>query len=183
MRIRAVVGTVGLVVATAATGLLTPAAGQSQVNTFTVVKVVEGPVPAGAVFEVTVTCQGAFPEAPPTEGGGQQTFQFDENGDPIGNNAVSVPAGVDCTAEETVTNGAAVGYACEVDFVVPTSGTADDEGNGFVPAECLDDQTVHFDDVLGASGTITVTNTFEEDPPPPPDVVADVVTATPPFTG
>ena len=179
MRKRALVGTVAIVVAVTAAGLLTPAASQSQQNTFTVVKVVEGPVPAGAVFEVTVDCEPTL-SSPATEGFEPQTFQFDETGDPIGDNSVEVGLFVDCTAEETVTNGATVSYACEVDS---PNFDAPEGPSPFVPVECIDDQTVHFDEVLAASGTITVTNLFEEEPPPPPEVVADVVTATPPFTG
>ena len=58
--------------------------------------------------------------------------------------------------------------------------------------ECLDDQTVMYNDSSGATGTVTVTNTFDEEPPPAVDPAAvapaavapaGVVAARPAFTG
>ena len=184
-------------------------------NRFTVEKVVEGPVPPGAVFEVEVDCvpfqNGIGNGSPNSEGAPMPvTFQFDENGDPIGDNAVMVGFGYDCTATETETNGAQVSYACdtiEPNVII----VAASEGNGPV-VECIDDQTVRFSypfyvctDVfteacveaaepmipeIYAEGIITVTNTFEvdvidDDDERVPDAAADadVVAATPTFTG
>lgn len=181
MRIRAVVGIIAIAIAALGVGLLTPASGQAPPNTFTVVKVVEGPVPAGAVFEVTVTCVDNRVDAAPAEGFPPVTMTFDEDGNPLDDNSLDVNLYTDCTAEETVTNGAAVTYACEASAPVPGSPA---EGPALV--SCLDDQTVRYDEVVGAEGTITVTNTFEEPPPVVDDddvVDDDVVTATPPFTG
>lgn len=160
-------------------------------NTFIVEKVVVGPVPADAVFDVQVTCErvlngaNAAPAATPST----QTFQFDANGAPIGANTVAVPDGTECTAVETVTNGAAVTYACAVE--APTDAAPDaagGAGNGQVLVECTDDQTVLFHQVADAEGTVTVTNTFEEviadDVAPAADAApAGVVAARPSFTG
>jgi hypothetical protein len=184
MRIKAVVGVLVLSLATVGASLLPSADAQSG-NTFTVEKVVEGPVPAGAVFEVTVECVSEQTGAP-SEGGTGGTVQFDETGTPLNQNTFSVGFFETCTAEETVTNGASVSYSCEV------SQQATDPVEGRPQLECVDDQTVFFGDVALANGTITVTNTFEEEPPPPPppppdvepdDVVPDVVNASPSFTG
>src|SRR5262245_19108873 len=159
-----------------------PSAEGQQGNTFTVEKVVNGPVPDGAVFEVEVNCTSPDSAAEGTS----TTMQFDEDGNPLGSNSVLVVFFTTCTATETVTNGAEVTYACEVSQMISSGG---DEGS---QVECVDDQTVFFGDIVLATGTITVTNTFEEEPPPPPppppDVepdqdLPDVVDATPPFTG
>ncbi len=178
--------------------------GAYEPNEFTVEKVVEGPVPPGAVFDVEVDCQLLNGVAHAETVATPATFQFDENGAPLGPNALAVGFGYQCTATETVTNGAIVSYACEVDNPVAIPLAAEPLETPI--AECIDDQTVRFNyapcstapaeacagptelivEVL-ASGTITVTNTFEEEPPPdvaPDDVAADgVVAATPPFTG
>jgi len=188
VRIKIVVALSAVLAASAGFGLLSDAgAGPTPaVNTFRVVKVLEGPVPAGAVFEVEVVCTPDINSAPSTELVAATTFEFDENGDPIGPDSVGVGLFETCTAEETVTNGAAVAYACQVSQVAgaATEGSAD--------VACVDDQTVHFGEVAGAEGLITVTNTFEAapppPPPPPPDVLPDddtpgVVDATPTFTG
>ena len=168
-----------------AAGFLSPAdAGGGTVNTFRVVKVVEGPVPAGTVFEVEVACTPDTPNAPAGEVGASATLQFDEDGNPIGADSIPSDFFESCHAEETEDGGAAsVSYACAVSQ--PTD--APDEGNSQLT--CVDDQTVHFGDVANAEGTITITNTFEAAPPPPPpdvepdDVVPDVVNASPTFTG
>ena len=161
--------------------LLSPADAQTG-NTFTVVKVVEGPVPDGAVFEVEVTCEPEINKAP--EGGGvSETVTFDQDGNPTSNNTFNVGLFETCTAVETVTNGAVVSYSCEASAPV---GAPADEGQSQI--QCVDDQTVYYGEIVDAQGTITVTNTFEELPPPPPDVepddvVPDVVNASPSFTG
>ena len=63
--------------------------------------------------------------------------------------------------------------------------TADPEADA--PVECLDDQTVMYNDISDATGTVTVTNTFDEEPPPAVDSAAvapaGVVAARPAFTG
>lgn len=190
MRVKVLVSIVAVAVAGVGVGLHSPAgAGTNGLlqNTLTVVKVVEGPVPAGAVFEVEVDCE-PLATSPASEGGSFTTLQFDENGDAIGPDSVDVGPFTECTATETVTNGAAVSYACQVAGPVVKS-----QPEGPPPplplAECTDDQSVTFYEVVEAEGTITVTNTFEEEPPPPPavddddDVIGDVVTATPSFTG
>ncbi len=155
-------------------------------NTVVVEKVVDGPVPPGAVFEVEVTCQGLPNGDAATEGVGVEIFRFDENGDPIGVNSLSLGQGNVCTVVETVTNGASVSYACDTRVVNGIPAGAEGPPPAPVFVECVDSQTVHFYDISGAEATFTVTNTFEEPPPPdvaPDDVAADVVAATPPFTG
>jgi hypothetical protein len=167
-----------------AVGFMSPAdAGRGASNTFRVVKVVNGPVPAGTVFEVEVACTTDTPAAP-SEGGASATLQFDEDGNPIGSDSIPADFFESCHAEETEDGGAAsVSYACEVS----QQSDAPDEGNSQLT--CEDDQTVHYGDVAGGLGTITITNTFEAAPPPPPpdvepdDVVPDVVNASPSFTG
>ena len=143
------------------------AGGEPEGNAFTVVKVVDGDAPADAVFEVTVTCDATTgSEADPALI--TPVLQFDANGTPIGDHMVIVPQGRSCTATETVTNGASVSYAC-------ASGTSSQ-------VTCDGDQTIHFGDVEGAEGTITVTNTYA-DAAPADAAPADVVAATPTFTG
>jgi hypothetical protein len=190
MRIRNAVAASAAVIALVALGLLgTADAGPDEKpsNTFTVEKVVVGPVPEGAVFEVEVTCESiqygtdAAAQLVPEP----VTVKFDASGLPLGSNMVAIGPGAECTATETVTNGATVTYECEAS--APAGDGAVPNGNGdFV--ECLDDQTVHFGMVVRAEGTITVTNTFEEEPPPPAvepaaAAPAGVVAATPTFTG
>ena len=193
MRTKLGMSIIAVLAAVAAFGLA-PDAGARQAegpgtgNTFSVVKEVVGPVPAGTVFEVTVQCVLDAPAAPDAELVPVTVFQFDEDGNPIGPNSVDVGFFETCTAEETDDGGAAsVSYACQT--AVPVA-NAPSEGNGQI--SCVNDQSVHYGDVSGANGTITVTNTFEEEPPPPPppppdvepdDVVPDVVNATPSFTG
>jgi hypothetical protein len=186
MRIRnAVVASVA-VIALVALGLFgTAGAGPDEKpsNTFTVEKVVVGPVPEGAVFEVEVTCEDAFgPQADAApQGAPDVTIKFDATGAPIGSNTVKIGAGFDCTATETVTNGATVTYGCNAS--APADEAASANGD-FDPVKCLDDQTVHFDDIIGAEGTITVTNTFEPEPEPETaPAAAGVVAARPAFTG
>ena len=166
-----------------AVGTLTPADAGDDVNTFRVVKVVQGPVPAGTVFEVEVTCTPDINKAP--EGSASvTTLQFDEDGNPIGNDSVGVDFFETCSAQETEDGGAvSVTYECAVSQQQGAPGEGDSQ------LTCEDDRTVHYGDVAGGEGTITVTNTFEALPPPPPpdvdpdDVVPDVVNASPSFTG
>jgi hypothetical protein len=160
-------------------------------NTFIVEKVVVGPVPADAVFTVEVTCQdiahdssSAAPAADPS-----LTVQFDANGVPMGENTLSVNFLTECTAVETVTNGAAVTYECAVE--APPEAAPDAAAgavNGQTLVECTDDQTVVFHEVGEAKGTVTVTNTFQEVIPDDVAPAADaapsgVVAARPSFTG
>jgi hypothetical protein len=186
MRIRTLVALITPALALLAVGLWSPAeAGFTpEVNGFTVEKVVDGPVPEGAVFEVEVTCTSIFNSAP-TADPGPTTVKFDATGAPLTENTILAEAGYECTAVETVTNGATVSYACEA--TAPVNGAEPEQpGNDFVPVQCTDDQTVVFDDILGAQGTVTVTNTFEPEPEPEPEpeaAPAGVVAARPTFTG
>jgi hypothetical protein len=182
MRTRVLLGVVAALAAVLVAAWMPAANGGEVDNSFTVVKEVVGPVPPGSVFEVEVECQNQG--GAPDEGANGGTVTFDEDGNPTSPNTLDVGLFTTCTATETVTNGAAVSYACAV-----SGGDNAPEGDSQVA--CEDDQTVSFGEILGANGTITVTNTFEEEPPPPPpppdvepdDVVPDVVNATPPFTG
>jgi hypothetical protein len=209
MRSRTIAALTAAAVALGAAGLFgtADAGGNAQVykTTFTVEKVVVGPVPDGAVFEVEVTCESlslGAPGAGAATDPGPVTMKFDDNGDPLGMNMISPGFGYACTAVETVTHGAAVSYACAVPdpVVTPVAPTV----NGHVLARCNGDQTVEFGgitadegdsaepelEIHGAEGTVTVTNTFEEPPPvePPPATApaaaqAGVVAARPTFTG
>ena len=168
----------------------TSGAGNGQ-NTFTVEKVVEGPVPDGAVFEVVVTCEEPNIEAAPAGSATPVTIRFDADGNPLDPNTVMAPFFGTCNAVETVDNGATVSYACATTDPVP-DGAAPDADVPYVPVQCLDDQTVDYNDISGATGTVTVTNTFEEEPPPAvapaaaapaAAAPAGVVAARPAFTG
>lgn len=175
----------------AASGLVGPAgAGGGAENEVVVEKVVAGPVPAGAQFEVEVSCLNQ------DNGHGEPTvttLTFDETGAPVGVNSVVLnPASATCTVTETVTNGATVSYACSVQMT-PVTPPSDADSNGADaqggdPVACLDDQTVQFVDIDLAVGTVTVTNTFPEEPEPEAEAdaaaaPAGVVAATPTFTG
>jgi hypothetical protein len=208
MRNRTIVATTAALLALVASGLFgTADAGPNGVvyeNTFTVEKVVVGPVPEDAVFEVEVSCESitnGVPDAGTATIPSTVTMKFDANGDPLDMNMISVPGGYECTAVETVTNGATVSYTCAADG--PVTDAVDPAFNGHVSAQCTDDQTVMFGDatvwegdsaepefeVAGAEGTVTVTNTFEEPPPVTPPAAAPagaqagVVAARPAFTG
>ena len=169
-----------------ALGLIGPAgAGGGSENEVVVVKSVVGPVPAGAQFEVEVSCLNQ-------DNGGSEpmvtTLIFDETGAPVGNDSVVLGAlSATCTVTETVTNGATVSYACAVSAT--HDGGTDAGTEGADPVSCLDDQTVQFMDIDLAVGTVTVTNTFAEDPEPEAEAeaaeaaVAGIVSARPAFTG
>jgi hypothetical protein len=205
MRIRSVAIALGALALVAVLGLITPAdAGNG--NYVVVEKVVDGPVPEGTVFEIEVDCTPSapvgspeveatpsVPDPPPV------TLKFDANGDPLGTDMVSAPPFGTCKVTETDDGGAStVSYKCAVPPL--PNGIADPQAS-VVQVECLDDQTVAFGqmvdaeetavyDVIGAEGTVTVTNTFEPEPEPEaeaaPDSVArqpSVVAARPTFTG
>jgi hypothetical protein len=162
-------------------GLL-PAADAGNGNYVVVEKVVDGPVPEGTVFEIEVDCSPTN-GVPPTVASDPDpvTLTFDANGDPLDADRVGATPFQTCTVTETVTGGATVGYACAVEQVM--NGAAPDAAPG---ASCLDDQTVVFEDVVGAEGTVMVTNTFEPELEAQPDSAArapGVVAARPAFTG
>lgn len=178
MRIRYLAALLGALVLVAVVGLFAPAdAGNG--NYVVVDKVVDGPAPEGTVFEIEVDCSplnGANANAPIDPD--PVTLEFDANGAPLGADKVSANAGELCTVTETVTGGATVGYACDVPPITIDAA----EPEFIAPVECVDDQTVAFQDVTGAEGTVTVTNTFA--PPPAAEAApAGVVAARPAFTG
>ena len=205
MRIRSVAVLLCALGWVAALGLITPA-DTGNGNYVVVEKVVEGPVPEGTVFEIEVDCTPTAPtvapeaEATPSIPDPEPvTLKFDANGDPIGTDMVSAPSFGTCKVTETDDGGAStVSYECSVPPM--PNGTVDPEANG-APVECLDDQTVGFGqvmvaeenldyEIIGAEGTVTVTNTFEEEPEPEPETAPDsaarqpsVVAARPTFTG
>ena len=206
MRIRSVAALLGALGLVAVLGLITPAdAGRGSDNYVVVDKVVDGPVPEGTVFEIEVDCTPSAPvgspeaEATPSVPDPDPvTLQFDANGDPVGTDMVSAPRFGTCKVTETDDGGAStVSYQCAVPAL--PNGTADPEVNG-VSAACKDDQTVAFGtpdaaetaeyELIGAEGTVTVTNTFEPEPEPEPETAPDsaarqpsVVAARPTFTG
>ena len=210
MRIRSVAAILGALALVAVLGLITPADAGDDGNYLIVTKVVDGPEPEGAVFTIEVECTptNGVPAADPTANG-PVTLRFDATGDPLGagisadDREVRVgPVGPNttCKVTETDDGGAStVSYQCAVPPL--PNGIADPKV--FVtPVECIDDQTIRFRgntaapaenaeyDVIGAEGTVTVTNTFEPEPEPEaetaPDSVArqpSVVAARPTFTG
>jgi len=156
-------------------------AGASPTNTFTVVKHVTGPVPAGTTFTVEVTCEplslGALAPTP------DLVITFDATGTPTTANSVTTSAGSRCTAVETA-NGTAVGVAYQCSIV---RGNTDQTGPPFLGNCGPDDNQATFGDVIGDAATITVTNSFAAPitPPvtPPVTPAAQAVQAAPAFTG
>jgi hypothetical protein len=155
-------------------------AGASPTNTFTVVKHVTGPVPAGTTFTVEVTCEplGLGTLAPTPD----LVITFDATGTPTTENSVTTSAGSRCTAVETA-NGTAVGvaYQCSIQ-----RGNTDQIGPPFLGNCGPDDNQATFGDVIGDAATITVTNSFVAPITPPVTPVtpaAQAVQAAPAFTG
>src|SRR5262245_6699204 len=141
MRTRILLGLMAGAVAVLITVSMPSANGGESDNTFTVNKVVEGPVPPGTVFEVAINCIGQ----------GASTMTFDEDGNPTSANSFEISPFTTCSATETEDGGAeSVSYQCDV--TEPTN-NAPTEGDSQV--ECVDDQTVFFGDIVDASGTIT----------------------------
>ena len=168
-----------------------PAAQAGVLANLTVVKVVEGPVPAGTTFEIEVTCVSSVSAA--ADGVAAPSATTLTYGDAGGTDSLPVGPGDRCTVTETVDGGAdSVSYACAV--------TDPGQQGDFVQCSA-DMQTVDYDVVFGPAGaTVTVTNSFSEDPPtttttttttttpgdPEPPVSGaspGVVAATPTFTG
>ena len=153
-------------------------AGAQPTNTFTVVKHVTGPVPAGTTFTVEVTCEplslGALAPIP------DLVITFDATGTPTTANSVTTSAGSRCTAVETANGTAAtVAYQCAI-----THGSTDQIGPPFLGNCGPDDNQATFGDVIGDAATITVTNSFVTPPiQEPVTPAAQAVQAAPAFTG
>ncbi len=153
-------------------------AGASPTNTFTVVKHVTGPVPAGTTFTVEVTCEplglGALAPIP------DLVITFDATGTPTTENSVTTSAGSRCTAVETASGtAAAVAYQCSIE-----RGNTDQIGPPFLGNCGPDDNQASFGDVIGDAATITVTNSFVTPPiQEPVTQAAQAVQAAPAFTG
>jgi hypothetical protein len=160
-----------------ALGVAPSGAGVEPGNTFTVEKQVTGPVPAGTVFTVEVTCGSTQPGVEQADEPVVMTFAA--NGDPIDENLVHVGAGQQCTANET-DNGGAVSttYSCGI-----VRGETDGEGPPFLGNCGPADGQATFGDVIGDSATITVSNTFDAAPIEPITPAAEAVQAAPVFTG
>jgi len=161
------------------------AGGEEPAAPLTIVKMVEGPVPAGTTFTVTVQCDGSA-----TFEGGSQTAEvtFDATGQPTSPDTLYFIDGPgSCVATETANSGAATTtYACEGGFPVDEEPVGD-SADVFPTAEVLDQVcasagpqatpiTMH---LVSPSQevTITVHNTFVA-----PQPAAQVV-AQPAFTG
>src|SRR5262245_33130802 len=131
MRTKVFIAVAAVALAMVGIGFVPPADAGGPPNTFTVEKVVVGTAPPGSVFEVEVSCHSndSAPE------GGTATVRFDENGNPLDANTFPVGLFQECTANETVTNGATVTYSCAVS---QTTGSST-EGE---QVSCVDDQTV-----------------------------------------
>jgi len=168
-----------LVALAAGAALVTIGAGsvtaQSQGNTFTVEKVVDGTAPPGTEFKVHVVCD---------EEETDMTFDAQGNPQPSGSNVVDgIGASTTCTATETADGGAkSTTYACDMEF-----GASDPS---HILGQCTDDNEAHFGDVVTDAATITVTNHYDPEPTtttttttttlPPAE---DVVEVQPSFTG
>ena len=153
-------------------------AGASPTNTFTVVKHVTGPVPAGTTFTVEITCEplGLGTLAPIPD----LVVTFDATGTPTsGATSVTTSASSRCTAVETESGAAAaVAYQCAI-----TRGSTDEIGPPFLGNCGPADNQATFGDVIGDAATITVTNSFVTPPTPPITPAAEAVQAAPAFTG
>jgi Domain of unknown function (DUF5979) len=159
----------GGVVATVVPG----SAGTAPENTVIVEKEVTGDVPAGTTFTVEVTCGDILgPGAALSE---PVVITFAADGTPTSDNSLTTPAGTGCLVEETANGGAtSTGYACDM-VRGPSDDTPPFLGN------CDSDNEVSFDDVIGDTATITVTNDFP--PAEPVTPAAQAVQAAPGFTG
>lgn len=140
--------------------------GESEPVTLIVTKLVEGPAPAGATFDVQIDCDtGVGSEGGPTT----QTITFDASG---GNQTVDVPQfQPECAITEIVDGGA--------DSVAYAAGVSDDLCT-VTPLE--DSIDVEFG--RGEVCAVIITNTFAEVAPPRPAVdPADALRIRPAFTG
>jgi hypothetical protein len=172
--------------------VLAPVAGAGGVKPIdaplTIVKVVDGPVPAGTTFEVTVHCDKAII----VDGGPASdtaSVTFDEDGQPTSPDVIGFGDPGTCTVTETGTGGAAsVAYACEgvagTPEGLPDSSSFGDRSSAAVALPVcattgpVDPIVVNIS-APDQSGTVTVTNTFTG---PQPQPAAEVV-AAPAFTG
>lgn len=135
---------------------------EPEVGSLDVIKVVEGPVPPGTVFEVTIDCTL---EGSPLDGF-PVLVTFDENGDlvpPPDLPLTGIPAGAECTVEETDDGGAtSVAYD-------PDGGTPSDPPTVTIVAEevALVTVTNTFVEVGGDfTGSVNVAKAIEGNPPP-----------------
>jgi len=139
-------------------------ASASAVNSFTVNKVVSGPVPSGTVFAVQVTCTGA----------GTTSLWFDDTGHPSNSSGTEItPAPIvphlsdTCTVSETFSGGASsVSYNCSA------SGTG---------TTCSGTNGVVYNGTNVGIGVITITNTFSATTTTT-TTLAPAVTTLPPAT-
>jgi hypothetical protein len=149
-----------------------------RVNTVTVVKIVDGPVAPTTTFTVGVDCANVLAGSVGTTAVSHTDITFDSTGQPTSNDRVSVGAGIECTATETVNGGAtSTTYACDM-----VHGSTDQIGPPFL-GNCTADNVATFTDVLGDAATITVTNTFPTPETPPAPPVVQAIQAAPNFTG
>ena len=144
-------------------------ASAAAVNSFTVNKIVSGPVPSGTVFVVSVAC---------TNTAANTTLYFNDLGQPSNssgglisappiNPAPGNPTNT-CTASETFSGGASsVSYACSA------SGAA---------TACSGTNGVTYGDTNTGVGTITITNTFSTTTTTTTTTLAPAVTTLPPVT-
>lgn len=150
----------------AATAVVAPGAGAGTISSSAeIVKVVDGPGPADAVYSIEVSCE---------ESGDTTVDLMDGQSD-----AVPFLPGELCTVTEVVTNGAeSVGYTCL----------------NLTGVNCVTDQSfrVEPDSIMNPRVRVTVTNTFTPEPtttttsttvPSTTTTVAPAVAATPAFTG
>jgi hypothetical protein len=161
-------------------------------NSLTIVKTVEGPVPEGTTFTVTVECTNDVIDD--GDGGTDSaTVEFDADGQPTTDDVIDLVFGVEaegvCTVTETVDGGAeSTTYACEGVSTASPAATA-------VAPICPEAGPVEDDIVVNKSypaidATVTVHNTFVAAPttttttkPPAPAPSPAAVVAKPTFTG
>ena len=168
-------------------GPATPASGGSGLATLNITKVVEGDGPTGG-YLIEYTCDVSSAESDP-EGLAGDVLAFDAAapGSPE-TQTVILDSFAECSVEEIDSNGAdSVSYACDHEPGAIDASPADEAQTEGFDDGCQSDRDVNFS-TRGAEGTITVTNTFvadviDDDDEQVPDADADVVTATPTFTG
>jgi hypothetical protein len=154
---------IGTVVALVALGIallgISPASGGQQ-NTLNIEKVVVGDAPEGD-FLIEVDCNNMV-----------NPFAFASDGS-TGTQTLLPQAGTTCVISEVDDLGAGeVTFACTV--------VANPQTQTF----CDNDTTARFADTVDGEITLTVTNTFVEDvEPEAAEPAAEVVAATPAFTG
>jgi Domain of unknown function (DUF5979) len=159
--------------------------------TLTIRKVVNGPVPAGTQFVVTVSCDGEIIR-PGGPGSSTRQLTFDAQGNPATSGSIDFIDDGQCTVTETQTGGAAsVVYECEGTVPPPVmlegAGRSSPRVAGPAPPQPCETSGPQSDpitvNIVGNDEevTVTVTNTFVDPGTGPTPAAA--VEEVPRFTG